>query len=78
MDTNNLEQRLNKAWPWTAPLATTTELANAGFGDRALASALNHGLVFRLRRGAYVRAAKIVKLCGVTRLFFGVLRVWGG
>ncbi|WP_186760502.1 type IV toxin-antitoxin system AbiEi family antitoxin domain-containing protein [Arthrobacter alpinus] len=49
-------QRLAQAWPAGAPLATTAQLMDAGLGDRTIASALKHGHVFRLRKGAYVQA----------------------
>ncbi|MFQ4147232.1 hypothetical protein AAGW05_00805 [Arthrobacter sp. LAPM80] len=57
MESRVLEQRLARAWPaWTA-VAISSQLADAGFGERALATAVQCGLVVRLRRGAYVRTA---------------------
>lgn len=56
MELGKLEQRLVQAWPKNATIATTAQLADAGVGARSLSSALNHGLVFRLRKGAYVQA----------------------
>lgn len=81
MEITKLEQRLNKSWPGSAPLATSGELATAGFGDRALAAALKRGLVFRLRRGAYVQASHWCQLKpwdrDKLRLFAHVLTVQG-
>ncbi|WP_442214791.1 hypothetical protein [Specibacter sp. RAF43] len=38
-------------------MATTAQLLDAGFGDRILTRAVQQRLVFRLRRGAYVRVS---------------------
>ena len=46
-----------QAWPAFYQVATSAQLAEAGFGERLLATALDRRLVFRLRKGAYVRAA---------------------
>lgn len=56
METPQLQQRLSQAWPAQSPVATTAQLADAGLGQRTLASALKRGLVYRLRKGAYVRS----------------------
>jgi very-short-patch-repair endonuclease len=50
------KERFARAWPADTPVATTGQLAEAGLGDRAMASALKHGTVYRLRKGAYVQA----------------------
>ncbi|MEO8219411.1 MAG: type IV toxin-antitoxin system AbiEi family antitoxin domain-containing protein [Specibacter sp.] len=52
-----MQQRLSQSWPAQSPVATTAQLADAGLGQRTLASALKRGLVCRLRKGAYVRSA---------------------
>lgn len=57
MDTPQLAQRINGAWPLQQPVATTAQLLEAGVGMAALAQALRAGLLFRLRKGAYVQAA---------------------
>ncbi|MCQ9162711.1 hypothetical protein [Arthrobacter sp. STN4] len=57
MGDEKLLERIGRAWPAGAPVATTAQLAAAGVGDRVLAAALKHGCVYRLRRGAYVQAA---------------------
>ncbi|MET4003327.1 MULTISPECIES: hypothetical protein [Arthrobacter] len=57
MEQNKLERRLVQAWPAFYQVATSAQLAEAGFGERLLATALDRRLVFRLRKGAYVRAA---------------------
>ena len=51
MEDTALEKKLNKSWPGSDPRAISSELAKAGFGERALAAALKRGLVYRLRRG---------------------------
>ena len=49
-------QRLAQLWPAGTTVATTAQLMDAGLSDRAIASALKQGLVYRLRKGAYVQA----------------------
>ncbi|MET3933039.1 hypothetical protein [Arthrobacter sp. OAP107] len=43
-------------WP-TLPVASTRQLVEAGIGDRLLTGAVRNGVLFRLRRGAYVRSS---------------------
>ncbi|WP_146070308.1 type IV toxin-antitoxin system AbiEi family antitoxin domain-containing protein [Arthrobacter sp. GMC3] len=57
MDIATQQKFLAEAWPKPLQVATTEQLREAGVGDRLLASALKRGLVFRLRKGAYVQAA---------------------
>ncbi|WP_411373951.1 type IV toxin-antitoxin system AbiEi family antitoxin domain-containing protein [Arthrobacter sp. MPF02] len=45
---------IDERWPG-APIASTVQLAAAGFDDRTLTTAVRTGLLIRLRRGAYVR-----------------------
>lgn len=45
---------VDEKWPGT-PIASSLQLAAAGFDDRMLTSAVRSGLLIRLRRGAYVR-----------------------
>lgn len=56
MDSQQLEERLNRVWPAEALVATSAELIAAGFNERLLARSLQFRLVFRLRKGAYIRA----------------------
>lgn len=58
MERQLLVQRLDKAWPAKKSIATSMMLANSGISERVLADALKRGVVCRLRRGAYVRAAQ--------------------
>ncbi len=51
-----LEQRLNGALLPPHYVATTAQMLDQGIGAAALAQALRTGLVFRLRKGAYVQA----------------------
>ncbi len=81
MEQKSLEQRLRKPWPPLSQLATTAQLADAGLGERVLASALKRGLIFRLRKGVYVQAAQWLR-CKPweqekLRLFAHVLTVRG-
>ncbi|PYI69619.1 hypothetical protein CVV68_00450 [Arthrobacter livingstonensis] len=50
------KERFAQAWPANTPVATTAQLVGAGLADRVIAAALKHGIVYRLRRGAYVQA----------------------
>ena len=56
MEFRKRQEQLTQAWPNNSMIATTAQLAEADFGPRALASALDLRLVFRLRKGAYVQA----------------------
>ncbi|MCU1568811.1 MAG: hypothetical protein JWQ56_3748 [Pseudarthrobacter sp.] len=55
MKLDNVRQLTQERWPST-PLASTTQLDEAGIGDRLLTSAVRHGVVIRVRRGAYARS----------------------
>ena len=54
MKPDKVRQLVDARWPATH-VASTTQLARAGIGDRLLASAVRSGLILRLFRGAYVR-----------------------
>ena len=56
MGQETLLERIGRAWPAGTAVATTAQLAGAGISDRVLAAALKRGCIYRLRRGAYVRA----------------------
>lgn len=55
MDNTKLRQTLEMRWPPASPVATTAQLASAGIGDRLLTAGVTHGLVHRIRRGAYIQ-----------------------
>ncbi len=55
MDNTKLRKTLEVRWPPDGPVATTAQLASAGIGDRLLTAGVTHGLVHRLRRGAYIQ-----------------------
>lgn len=54
MKPEKTRQLIQDRWPST-PLVSTTELQEAGIGDRLLTSAVRHGTVVRVRRGAYAQ-----------------------
>jgi len=56
MGPQTLKERFTRAWPAGLSVATTKQLMDSGLGDRAIASALKNGIVYRLRKGAYVKA----------------------
>lgn len=54
MQSRKLDALISTHWPDTV-IATTTDLARKGLGDRALTQAVRSGKLIRLRRGAYIR-----------------------
>ena len=57
MRREELRLLVEQRWPGV-PVASTRQLAAAGLEDRALTSAVRHGVLLRLRRGAYVQASQ--------------------
>ncbi|MFE4198312.1 type IV toxin-antitoxin system AbiEi family antitoxin domain-containing protein [Paenarthrobacter sp. NPDC056912] len=55
MQSRKLDALIATHWPDTV-IATTTDLARKGVGDRALTQAVRCGKLIRLRRGAYIQA----------------------
>ncbi|MDQ0922528.1 very-short-patch-repair endonuclease [Pseudarthrobacter sp. W1I19] len=55
MKPEQTRQLIEDRWP-SKPLASTTQLKEAGIGDRLLTAAVRHGVVIRVRRGAYARS----------------------
>lgn len=54
MRREELHVAIEARWP-TLPAASTRQLVEAGIDDRLLTEAVRKGVLFRLRRGAYVR-----------------------
>lgn len=50
------QERFSRVWPANTPVASTAQLVEAGLGDRAIAAGLRDGILYRLRKGAYVQA----------------------
>lgn len=56
MKLERTRQLIEDRWP-SKHLASTTQLDEAGIGDRLLTSAVRQGVVIRVRRGAYARSS---------------------
>jgi very-short-patch-repair endonuclease len=56
MKLEKTRQLIEDRWP-SKHLASTTQLDEAGIGDRLLTSAVRQGVVIRVRRGAYARSS---------------------
>lgn len=55
MEKSELAAKIARDWPPGCDIGTTGELGHKGLSPRLLTSAVRHGLLFRLRHGAYIR-----------------------